>query len=268
MTSAGWAPSSENTGKVDHALLVGGRFTSRNRELFRAQSSRGLRTAFVTVGRRPRVDTVAGNLHDARDVPLTEPPMGGIVATKKRSGVKQPKATKDAQAATSPTPSEASASAEAAKPMAKKAAKSKRRARRKATKKTAKAKAKPVPSKKSPKGRTSRRKRYTPAEKAKILAAARSEGLTGAQVAKRFGVSALSYYTWRKKAGAPKRRGPKPGPRPAVTRAGRSARDATNIAELLRREIRAQIDRMLPQILQSEVGSALSGNRGRRSSRR
>ena len=41
------------------------------------------------------------------------------------------------------------------------------------------------------------RKRYTPAEKAKVLAAAAKEGLTGAQAAKRFGIAQLTFYKWR-----------------------------------------------------------------------
>ena len=40
-------------------------------------------------------------------------------------------------------------------------------------------------------------KRYSAAEKKRILDAARSEGLTGAQVRERFGVSTLSFYRWR-----------------------------------------------------------------------
>jgi len=46
------------------------------------------------------------------------------------------------------------------------------------------------------------RKRFTPAERAHILSVARAEGLTGAKVAKRFGISTLTYYTWRKKSAA------------------------------------------------------------------
>src|SRR5258708_33487213 len=41
------------------------------------------------------------------------------------------------------------------------------------------------------------RKRYAPAEKAKILAAAAKEELTGEQVAKKFGIAQLTFYKWR-----------------------------------------------------------------------
>lgn len=106
--------------------------------------------------------------------------------------------------------------------------------------------------------KSNRSRRYTPAEKANILAVARSEGLTGAQVAKKFGVSTLSYYLWRKQSGTSKRGGAKPGRRAGVAGSGGATGGTIDIAELIRREVRSQIDRMLPQILESEVGSTLS----------
>src|SRR2546428_974330 len=45
------------------------------------------------------------------------------------------------------------------------------------------------------------RKRYTPGERRHILAAAKREGLSGPAAAKKFGISQLTFYTWRKKAG-------------------------------------------------------------------
>ena len=54
-------------------------------------------------------------------------------------------------------------------------------------------------------GRGNSTKRYTPAERRRILAAARKEGLTGAQVKKRFGVSALTFYRWRGPVGRGRR---------------------------------------------------------------
>jgi transposase-like protein len=191
------------------------------------------------------------------------------MANKKTSRAKQSKTTRQNPEASAPVAVEASATAGAAKPVGKTAAKGKRRGRRGAGKRTKlKAPAKAAAGKKSPKSRTRRGKRYTPAEKAKILAAARAEGLTGAQVAERFGVSTLSYYTWRKKAGAPKRRGRKPGRPARPRRVGGTSQGVAGIAELVRRAVRAQLDQMLPQVLQSELDSALSGFGDRRSRRR
>jgi transposase-like protein len=98
-------------------------------------------------------------------------------------------------------------------------------------------------------------KRYTAAQKAKILAAAKKERLTGDQVAKRFSVSTLTFYRWR-------------GPvrKDAVRRAGRrglgrpkgSGKIRLDV-EAVRREVRAQLAKMLPAIIREEIARALSG---------
>lgn len=94
--------------------------------------------------------------------------------------------------------------------------------------------------------------RYSDAERAKILATAKREGLTGAQVRDRFGVSTLTYYTWRKKTGAPRR-----------GRRGRRAQRAAagDVGGQIREAIRAQVRAMLPQIIEQEIGVALGGRR-------
>ena len=77
------------------------------------------------------------------------------------------------------------------------------------------------------------RKGYAPAIKAKILAAAKKENLTGAQVAKRFGISTLTFYKWR---GPMKGRKAKRGP-------GRPAAPVT--AARLRQIVREEVARAL-----------------------
>src|SRR5882672_3000922 len=52
--------------------------------------------------------------------------------------------------------------------------------------------------------------RYSDAERERVLEAAAKGGLTGDQVAERFGVTRVTYYAWKKKAKAASRRGPKP----------------------------------------------------------
>jgi transposase-like protein len=97
------------------------------------------------------------------------------------------------------------------------------------------------------------RKRYTPAEKAKILAAAAKEGLTGEQVANKFGIAQLTFYKWRGpvRSDALKRRG-NPGPgRPPGT--GKVLVDEAAV----RQAIRAQLQKLLPQIIREEVEAAL-----------
>ncbi len=102
------------------------------------------------------------------------------------------------------------------------------------------------------------RKSFTPAERAKILAEAAAKSLTGKQVARLHGISMVTYYVWRKKAGAE----------------GRSAREmkvgsgaTQDLAAQLRVEVRAKIGELLPGILRAEVTSyledALGSRRGR-----
>ena len=51
-------------------------------------------------------------------------------------------------------------------------------------------------------------KRRTPAEREKILAEAKAAKLTGKQVAEKYGISTVTYYLWRKKAGSVRREAP------------------------------------------------------------
>jgi len=43
-----------------------------------------------------------------------------------------------------------------------------------------------------------KRKRYTSAQRTQILSAAQKDGLTALEVQKRFGVTPVTYYSWRK----------------------------------------------------------------------
>jgi transposase-like protein len=96
-------------------------------------------------------------------------------------------------------------------------------------------------------------KRYTPAEKAKILAAAKAEGLTGDQVAKRFGVASLTFYRWRGpvRSDALKRRGKRGPGRPKGS--GKARVDESAV----RNAVQAQLKKLLPQIVREEVEAAL-----------
>ena len=96
---------------------------------------------------------------------------------------------------------------------------------------------------------------YTRAEKAKILAAAKKDGLTGPQVAKRFGISHQTFYNRlgpvRKDAIA--RRGRRGPGRPKG-----SGWVRVNEA-VLRRAVQTEIRKMLPQIIREEVAAAIKG---------
>lgn len=105
-----------------------------------------------------------------------------------------------------------------------------------------------------------RRKRqsYTSAKRVSILSAARKGGLTALQVQKKFGVTPVTYYSWRKKLGLTRRRA---GP------IGLVSGPAGNLTQHVRTEVRAKVRRILPTIVRSEVSGYLNalfgGGRGR-----
>jgi transposase-like protein len=105
----------------------------------------------------------------------------------------------------------------------------------------------------------SSRRRFTPAERARILAAANREGLTGAKAAKRFGISQVTYYLWRKNA------------RPAIREAAQAVRKSgvIDLADEIREQLRDQIRRMVPDVVRKEIDSAVADiSGGRRRGRR
>ena len=93
-------------------------------------------------------------------------------------------------------------------------------------------------------------KRYTKAEKARILAVARKGNLTGAQVQKNFGISMLTFYRWRGPVRG-KRTGQRGPGRPKGS--GRVRVDESAV----RRAVQEQIRKILPRIIREEVASAL-----------
>jgi transposase-like protein len=98
-----------------------------------------------------------------------------------------------------------------------------------------------------------RRRRYSDAERQRILETARREGLSGPKAAKRFGISTLTFYNWRKKAGRVRRRGP-----------GRPPRAKGGFSDQISAAIRAKVRAMLPHIIDQEIGLALGWrSRGR-----
>jgi len=108
-----------------------------------------------------------------------------------------------------------------------------------------------------------KRTQYSSQQKATILAAAHKDGLTAAQVQRKFGVTPVTYYSWRKKSGIAGRRG-----RVAVAvRAGAAA--GAGLQGQVRAEVQARVRQILPEIVRSEVSNYLNSlfgsGRGRRS---
>lgn len=97
--------------------------------------------------------------------------------------------------------------------------------------------------------------RYTAEKKAQILAAAKKESLTGEAVAKRFGISTLTFYRWRGPVRGRKKRGRPVGSRNRIAAGGKIKIDAASV----RREVQVQIQKMLPAIIREEVARAFKG---------
>jgi transposase-like protein len=104
-----------------------------------------------------------------------------------------------------------------------------------------------------------RRKRqtYTSGQRNAILAAAKREGLTALQVKRKFGVTPVTYYSWRKKKGLTRPRGT----------AGLVAGSGGNLTRHVQTEVRARVRQMMPGIVRTEVSGYLrqlfGGGRGR-----
>jgi len=93
------------------------------------------------------------------------------------------------------------------------------------------------------------RKTYTEARRVKILAAAQAEGLTALEVQKRFGVTPVTYYSWRKKRGITGPRGRRPASR--VVGGG-------DVSAQVRAGVQGRVREILPSIVREEVEAYLA----------
>jgi transposase-like protein len=98
------------------------------------------------------------------------------------------------------------------------------------------------------------RKQYTLQQRKQILAAADREGFTAGQVRQKFGVTPVTYYSWRKKyGGAPRKRGRKPGSGVAALGLAARARGGAITAQV-RSAVQSRVRGMVEEIVRSEVG--------------
>jgi hypothetical protein len=95
------------------------------------------------------------------------------------------------------------------------------------------------------------RKTYTARKRAEILASATKENLTAIEVKHKFGVTPVTYYSWRKKAGIVGRR----GRRPSLLK--QSGGDYA-ITSQLRAGVQAKVRSVLPGIVREEVTNYLN----------
>ena len=98
-----------------------------------------------------------------------------------------------------------------------------------------------------------KRKRYTSAERTRILAAAAEVGLTAKQVAAQYGIHQVTFYCWKRRA----------TPANGVTPPGGASLTRDGLLQQVRREIRHRIRKQLPDIVREEVGAHF-GSRSRR----
>ena len=96
-----------------------------------------------------------------------------------------------------------------------------------------------------------KRKNYTSQQRESILTAAQRDRLTAAQVQRKFGVTPVTYYSWRKKAGIVGRR----GRRPSLLK--QSGGDYA-ITSQLRAGVQAKVRSVLPGIVREEVTNYLN----------
>jgi transposase-like protein len=98
------------------------------------------------------------------------------------------------------------------------------------------------------------RKQYTLQQRKQILAAADRDGLTAGQVRQKFGVTPVTYYSWRKKyGGAPRKRGRRPGSGlAALSRVSRLG--VGGITAQVRTAVQSRVRGMVEEIVRGEVG--------------
>lgn len=92
--------------------------------------------------------------------------------------------------------------------------------------------------------------RFSDARRQEILQIAARERLTGAQVSKRFGISQVTYYLWRKKAGSVKR--------------GSATVNLGGMEATIRSQVRSALQAMLPQLIEGEIATMLGGGQNTR----
>src|SRR5437762_7548122 len=95
------------------------------------------------------------------------------------------------------------------------------------------------------------RKTYTPQKRTEILAAAQRDNLTANDVKRKYGVTPVTYYSWRKKEGLIGRRGRRPG---LIALSG----SGDNIATQVRAGVQAKVRAVMPVIVREEVTSYLN----------
>ena len=100
-----------------------------------------------------------------------------------------------------------------------------------------------------------KRQSYTPEQRNEILDAASRDKLTAAQVKRKFGVTPVTYYSWRKKSGSTRPHGEIKAAKRVAT-SGAAA--GSELGNQLRAEVQNRVRQILPEIVRNEVNSYLN----------
>jgi transposase-like protein len=109
-----------------------------------------------------------------------------------------------------------------------------------------------------------KRTQYSETQRRQVLETAVKERLTAAQVHKKFGVTPVTYYSWRKKYGAARRRGAGGGAVRAIVAAravGMNGGDP--IGQQVRSAVRARVQAMVQDVVRAEVAAYVDSLFGR-----
>ena len=111
-----------------------------------------------------------------------------------------------------------------------------------------------------------KRTQYSENQRKRVLEAAVRDRLTAVQVQKKFGVTPVTYYSWRKKYGAARRRGAGGGAVRAIVgaRAARMNGGGDPIGQQVRSAVRERVHAMVQDVVRTEVAAYVDSLFGRR----
>jgi len=111
-----------------------------------------------------------------------------------------------------------------------------------------------------------KRTQYSDSQRKQILESAIRDRLTAVQVQKKFGVTPVTYYSWRKKYGTARRRGAGGGAVRAMVAARAVGMNGGGdpIEQQVRSTVRARVQAMVQDLVRAEVAAYMDSLFGRR----
>jgi len=97
-----------------------------------------------------------------------------------------------------------------------------------------------------------RGRRYTDRQRARILVAIEQNRMTQVAAAKKYGVSTVTIWAWRRAAARPRQGARRKAAAPALSNGA--------LAELLRAQVRDRLRELIPDVVRQEVASYLAAS--------